>query len=213
MPSNVKHYHVFLKKCAFSLAILNFSYSYVFIREPFVEHSSHWRCEIVRAGSSRMSLASKETPPRCYLLLLVSAYAECFSWIFRERHYKKFFRLTTNRRIMRRREIQGVCRQRKKKRKKNAKSTRTRPMLWRFSGTSLLSSSRYRSPSVWYSARTPARNSISKAALEMSMGWFSEMVISVVLRSLEELWESPDETPYLKHGFWWNNNRDVWGFK
>lgn len=83
-----KNCHMFLKKCALSQPWI-FFYSYVFIREPLARHSSLWRCEIVRAGSSRMSLASKETPPRCYLLLLV-AYAECPSWIFRKRRREKF---------------------------------------------------------------------------------------------------------------------------
>jgi len=53
--------HVFLKKFVLSLEILNFSRLCILIHEPLGRHSLHWHCEIVRAGSSRMSLTSKDT--------------------------------------------------------------------------------------------------------------------------------------------------------
>jgi len=156
-----KNCHMFLKKCALSLAILNIFYSYVFIREPLARHSSLWRCEIVRAGSSRMSLASEETLPRCYLLLLVSAYTECSSWIFRKRHREKFSGLTINRRICEGAK-HDMCQEERKKKNVQTEygnAARVMEILQHFRCLSFVEISA--PPSVWYSARTPARNSIS----------------------------------------------------
>lgn len=195
-PSS-KNCHMFRKKCALSLAILNFSYSYVFIREPLARHSSHWRCEIGRAGSSRISLASEETPPRCYLLLLVSAYAECSSWIFRERRREKFSGLTTNRRICE--GARHEAEKKKRDRKKSTESTRTRRVLWRFFGISLLASR-------WDIGLRPSdiprqlpRGIPSWGFLSKRRRWrrddSEKTVISVLLRSIEKLWESPAKHP------------------
>lgn len=181
-----------------------FFHSYVFIREPLARHSSFWRCEIVRAGSSWMSLASDETPPRCYLLLLVSAYAECSSWIFRERRREKFSGLTTNRHICEgiRRD---VCREGRKK-KKGPESTRgTRRVLWRFFGISLPASHRDIGPRSSDIPRELPCGIPSRGALETSTvatGWLREAVISVVLRSVEEGWGTlgiSREIPCLEH--------------
>jgi len=132
-----------------------------------------------------------------HLLLLVSAYAECFSWIFRDRRREKFPGLTTNRRICEDARHE-VCAEKDKKKRKGRKLRRARRVLWRFFGIFVACApSRYRPPSVWYSARTPARNSISGSALQTST--VGETVISVVLRSVEELWKSPRETPCLEH--------------
>lgn len=119
---------------------------------------------------------------------------------------------------LRRRETQGVCRERKKEEKKKEKVRRVQERGACYGDSSglrcLRPSSRYRSPSVWYSAWTPARNSISKAALETTMaaGILTDGNISRITVGWGTLGISWRNT-LSQTRFWRNNNRDVWGFK
>lgn len=80
--------------------MLNFSHPCILIRKSLGRHSSHWRCEIVHAGSSRMSLASKQIS-RSKTLSHASRFCVTrFHEFFKKASpYEKFSALMTNHRV------------------------------------------------------------------------------------------------------------------
>lgn len=116
--------HVFLKKkFVLSLKILNFSRPCILIHEPLGRHSLHWHCEIVRAGSSRMSLTSKNTSvqdatSRFSLLRLCEFFASVV--------VRKILRVNDKSSCLHRRHKRDTYKVSWKKREKSVRSTNTR---------------------------------------------------------------------------------------
>jgi len=132
-----------------------------------------------------------------------SAYAECSSWIFPERRRWKISRTNDKSPICEgaRRE---VCTEKEKKKRKGRRMRRAWERGARYgdsSGFLLPASRRDIGPRPSDIPRELPRGIPSRgSALETStVGWLRETVISVVLRSVEELWKSPRETPCLEH--------------
>lgn len=99
-----------------------------------------------------------------------------------------------------RREVCWEGKKKEKEKRKYAESTRTRRVLWRFFGISL-SASRWDIGSSSSDIPRelprgiPSWGGPRNVDATVAAGWRGETVISVVLRSVEELWESPAKHP------------------
>lgn len=177
--------HIFLKKkMALSLRILNFSCPCILIREPLGRHSSHWRCEIVRVGSSRMSLASKQIPRSKMLSLasLVSALRVLMNFSRASPCWKFSGLLTTNRRVPLRRTDGEFW---------------TNLVLWKFFKIFIAYTSRLELSDITreFPREIPSWGDPRNVVVVDDGRRRRYSVISVVWRSKEEFWEFPAKHP------------------